>query len=106
MCASVAHIISMSVLVKEPRAERLVARVSESDKLLFQRAASLEGRSVATFVITHAREVARKIVADREIIDLDSAQSRRFVRALMEPESPAPKRFKKAVAAYRRDVAA
>ena len=49
----------MSVLTKERRGERLVARVSGTDKQLFQRAASLEGRSVATFVIVHAREMAR-----------------------------------------------
>ena len=96
----------MPVLAKERRGERLVARVSGSDKLLFQRAASLEGRSVATFVITHAREVARRIVADQETIELDAVQSRRFVRALLG-SAPAPTaRLKRAVAAYRRRIAA
>src|SRR5450759_2962985 len=78
MCASAAHISPMPVLTKERRGERLVARVSGTDKLLFKRAASLEGRSVATFVITHAREMARRIVADQETIELDAVQSRRF----------------------------
>ena len=85
----------------------MVARVSGADKLLFQRAASFEGRSVATFVITHAREVAQRIVADQETIELDAVQSRRFVRALLGPAAPAPTaRLKRAVAAYRRRVAA
>ena len=81
MCASEAHIRPVPEMTKERRAERLVARVSEADKKLLQRAASLEGRSVATFVLAHAREVARRIVADYETIELDAIQSRRFVKA-------------------------
>src|SRR5437773_4306444 len=104
MCASSAHIVAMSVLTKERRGKRLVARVSESDKLLFQRAASLEGRSVATFVVTHAREVARRIVADRENIELDATQSRRFVKALLNAARATPPRLRKAVAAHRKRV--
>jgi len=96
----------MPVPIKERRGERLVARVSGSDKLLFQRAAALEGRSVATFVITHARAMARRIVADQETITLDAIQSRRFVKALLNPTIPVPTRLKKAVAAYRQRVAA
>ena len=94
------------MLTKERRGERLVARVSGSDKLLFQRAASLEGRSVATFVITHAREVARRIVADYETIELDAVQSRRFVKALLNSAPPVPHRLREAVAAHRQRIAA
>ena len=106
LCASEAHTSGMSVAIKERRGERLVARVSGSDKQLFQRAASLEGRSVATFVITYAREMARRIVADQETIEMDAVQSRRFVTALLNPAPPAPARLKKAVAAYRQRVVA
>ncbi|MBI4660689.1 MAG: DUF1778 domain-containing protein [Verrucomicrobia bacterium] len=96
----------MPVETRERREERLVARVSGADKQLFQRAASLEGRSVATVVITHAREVARRMVADYETVVLDTVQSRRFVKALLNPTPAAPSRLKKANAAYRRRVAA
>ena len=90
---------------KERRGERLVARVSASDKLLFQRAAMLEGRSVATFVITHAREMARQVIGEQDIVALNAAQSRRLVKALLSP-APAPSaRLKRAAAAYRRRVA-
>ena len=106
MCASAAHISPMPVLTKERRGERLVARVSGMDKLLLQRAAELEGRSVATFVITHAREMARRIVADQETIELDAVQSRRFVSALLNPAPAIPSRLKKAVVSYRQRVAA
>jgi uncharacterized protein (DUF1778 family) len=105
MCASQAHITPVPVATKERREERLVARVSGADKQLFQRAASLEGRSVATFVIAHARDVARRIVADHETIELDAVQSRRFVKALLNPTASVPSRLKKAGAAYRQRVA-
>ncbi len=84
----------------------MVARVSGTDKQLFQRAAALEGRSVATFVITHAREMARRLVADQETIELDAIQSRRFVAALLNSTPSVPARVKKAVANYRQRVAA
>ena len=106
MCAYQAHISRVPILTKERRGKRLVARVSESDKLLLQRAASHEGRSVATFVITHAREVARRIVADMENIELDAIQSRRFVKALLNSAPPTPTRLRKAVAAHRKRVVA
>lgn len=98
--------MAMPVEIKERREERLVARVSGADKQLFQRAALLEGRSVATFVIVHAREIARRIVTDLETIELDAVQSRRFVKALLNPPPSVPSRLKKANAAYRRRVAA
>jgi len=95
----------MPVLDKERRSDQLVARVRGTDKLLFQRAAALEGRSVATFVITHAREVARRVVGEQETIKLNAAQSRRLVKALLAP-APAPTaRLKRAVASYHRRVA-
>jgi uncharacterized protein (DUF1778 family) len=105
MYALEAHISPVLVETKELREERLVARVSGADKQLFQRAASLEGRSVATFVIAHAREVARRIVADYETIELDEVQSRRFVKALLNPAPAAPTRLKKAAVAHRQRVA-
>jgi uncharacterized protein (DUF1778 family) len=94
----------ISVEQKSRRTERLVARVSGADKQLFKRAASMEGRSVATFVVVHAREVARRIVGDNESIHLNASQSRRFVEALLRPSAPVPARLKKAVSAYRRQV--
>jgi uncharacterized protein (DUF1778 family) len=106
LCALEAHNIVVPVETKERRGERLVARVSASDKLLFQRAADLEGRSVATFVINHARESARRIVADQQTVELDAIESRRFVKALLSVTPSAPSRLKKAAAEYHRRVPA
>jgi uncharacterized protein (DUF1778 family) len=50
--------------------------------------------------------MARRIVADQETIELDAVQSRRFVKALLNPTPAAANRLKKAVAVYRQRVAA
>lgn len=99
------HIPAVPMTTRELRGERLVARVSGSDKLLLNRAAALEGVSVATFVVTHARDVARRIVADADEIKLDAAQSRRFVEALLKPTPAAPTRLQKAAKEHRQRVA-
>lgn len=96
----------MPVATKELREERLVARVSGSDKQLLARAAALEGMSVATFVITYARDVARRIVADSDEIKLDAAQSRRFVESLLRPAPVVSARLRKAAKEHRQRVAA
>ena len=95
----------MSVEAKERREERLVARVSGTDKQLLSRAAALEGMSVATFVVTYARDVARRIIADNNDIELDATQSRRFVEALLKPSPAVPARLRKAAREYRQRVA-
>ena len=85
MCASEAYAATMPVATKQQKGERFVARVTREDKRIFQEAASLEGRSMATFVIAHAREAAEEIIARRKVIHLNAADSRRFVEALIAP---------------------
>lgn len=90
--------------MKEQKAHRFVARVSAADKQLFQRAASIEGRSVATFVIVHVREIARQIINQSNLIQLNADQSARFVEALLAPpRSPTPAMVD-SIRAYRETV--
>src|SRR5438045_2100567 len=104
MCASKARIIPVSTLAKEPKSQRLVARVSRNHKKLFERAGAIEGRSVATFVIAHALKAAEELVRQQEIIRLNAEQSRRFVEALLAPARPAPDALKRAKKDYARRV--
>ncbi len=78
--------------------------MSGNHKLLLARAAALEGVSVATFVVTHARDVARRIVADSDEIKLDAAQSRRFVEALLKAAPAVPARLRRAAKEHRQRV--
>lgn len=89
---------------KPKKAERLVARVSGADKELLQRAAMLEGRSMATFVVAHARDAARRIVNENETIRLNAEQSRRFVEILMSPPRPMPEALRGAFKDYKASV--
>jgi uncharacterized SAM-binding protein YcdF (DUF218 family) len=50
MYAAEAYIISMQTMIKERKTRRFVARVTDADRLLFKQAATLEGRSMATFI--------------------------------------------------------
>ncbi len=96
--------MDMQSVAKEPKNRRFVARVTEADRQLFEQAASIEGRSMATFVITHSREVARQVIQHSNQIHLDAAQSRRFVEALLAPPRPPTPALLAAIQAYRKTV--
>jgi uncharacterized protein (DUF1778 family) len=104
MCANRAYIYEVATMVKERKSRRFVARVTEADKQLFQQAAAIEGRSMAKFIITHVREVARQVVQQSQQIQLDAGQSRRLVEALLAPPREPAVALKKAVVRYRRQV--
>jgi uncharacterized protein (DUF1778 family) len=91
-------------MVKERKSQRFVARVTEADKQLFQQAAAIEGRSMAKFIITHVREVARRVIHQSQQIELDADQSRQLVEALLAPPREPTAATKKAVIRYRREV--
>ena len=94
----------MSITLKEPKSQRFVARVTAADKELFQRAAAIEGRSLAKFITTHTREVARQVIAQNQQIQLDAAQSRHFVEALLAPPRPPAPSMQASIRAYRKSV--
>jgi uncharacterized protein (DUF1778 family) len=104
LCAIEAYIWRMATTLKEPKSQRFVARVTAADKQLFQKAAAIEGRSLAKFITMHTREVARQIVAKSDQIQLNAAQSRRFVEALLAPPRPPTPAMRESILAYRRSV--
>jgi len=104
MYAAEAYIINMNTMMKERKTQRFVARVTDTDRLLFKQAATLEGRSMATFIISHGREAAQQVIQKSSQIQLDAEQSRRFVEALLTPPPPPTPALTRAMARYRRDV--
>jgi uncharacterized protein (DUF1778 family) len=104
MCASAAYINLVPVTVTKQKSERFVARVTRDDKKIFQQAASLEGRSMATFVIAHARQAAEEVLARQAIIRLNAEDSRRFVEALLAPPRPPTPRMVESIRLYRKSV--
>ncbi len=85
----------------KPRNARLEARVSSEQKNLFQRAASLSGRTLSEFVIDSTQEAAARIVQEHEVIHLSREEQIAFVSALLAPSEPGA-RLKKAIQSYRR----
>ena len=104
MCAAEAYILTVLTTVKEQKSSRFVARVTAEDKRLFQRAAAIEGRSMATFVVTHAREVARRVIHQSNQVQLEAEESRRFVEALLARPRQPTAALKKAMGRYHRRV--
>ncbi|MCP5265592.1 MAG: DUF1778 domain-containing protein [Burkholderiaceae bacterium] len=83
-----------------PRAARLEARISETQKSLLKRAAMLTGRSLSEFVVASAQEAAQRVIEASETIQLSRAEQASFVQALLEPPAPS-QRLAQAAKTYR-----
>lgn len=70
------------------RKERVDARVTQEEKRLFERAASLSGCSLTSFVVSTCVTAAREVIRDHEIINLSAADREAFVTALCNPPEP------------------
>jgi uncharacterized protein (DUF1778 family) len=95
----------METLQNDPRrTDRLVARITPEDKSLLSRAAALEGSSVASFVVSHLRDAAQEVIRRHDSIQLNEAESRRFVEALLAPLTKPTARFAKALKLHQETV--
>lgn len=100
-----AHISRVPTVRDKPkRTDRLVARITPDDKVLFERAATLQGASLAGFIVSHVRRAAQEVIRKHETIRLNEIESERFLKALLAPPGKAPARFVKALARYRETV--
>lgn len=104
LCYILTHELGMSAITTKKKSERLVARVSPQDKALLERAASLEGRSLASFAVEHLLAYARGVIEDREVIRLNEEQTRRFVETLIAPPRKPTPQFLEALRDYRENV--
>lgn len=82
---------------------RLAARISEEQKVLLQRAADLQGRSLSDFVIESAQRAAEAVIRELEIITLSVEDSRAFAEAMLNPPAPND-RLREAFARYQQEV--
>jgi uncharacterized protein (DUF1778 family) len=70
------------------KVERIEARVNAETKALCQEAANLEGRSLTDFIVASAVESARRVIRERELIDLSRGDRQAFVASLLDPPPP------------------
>jgi uncharacterized protein (DUF1778 family) len=79
---------------------RFDARLNEDQKLLIQRAADLEGRSMTDFVLHSAQAAAERTIESRAVLILTARETEAFVDAILNPREPGPV-LRKAVREYR-----
>ncbi len=69
---------------------RFDARLNEDQKMLIQRAAELEGRTMTDFVLQSAEASARRAIQERSLLTLSARETERFVNAILNPPEPGP----------------
>ena len=70
------------------RSERINLRLSETAKRRIEQAASVEGRTVSSFIVSSALENAEKTVRRHETIALAREDAVRFFEVLTDPPPP------------------
>ncbi len=70
------------------RGFRFDARLNEEQKLLIQRAADLEGRSMTDFVLHSAEIAAERTIQRRATLVLTARETEAFVDAVLNPPNP------------------
>lgn len=67
------------------KTERLEARIPRDVKSILTRAASLQGRSLTDFVVGSATEAARRVIRERDVLELSERDQVAFAEALLRP---------------------
>jgi len=83
---------------------RFDARLNEDQKLLIQRAADLEGRTMTDFVLQSAEAAAERTIEKRAILVLTARETEAFADAILNPAGPGPV-LQRAVREYRQKIA-
>ena len=80
------------MLPEQTRTARLEARITPDALAVVRRAADLEGRSVSDFVVTAAREAARKVIASFALEERASPEEARALLELWSTTSVQPRK--------------
>jgi uncharacterized protein (DUF1778 family) len=62
------------------RVARIEVRTTADDRALIERAVQIEGTDLTTFVVGHATDAARRVLADREKFVLDASAAAEWDR--------------------------
>lgn len=72
------------------RVARIEVRTTADDRALIERAVELEGTDLTTFVVGHATDAARRVLADRDRFVLDAAGAAEWDRITEGPARDLP----------------
>lgn len=78
------------VLEARRKDDRLELRLEPGRRQLLDEAAAASGMSTSAFVLSHATEAAREVLADRTSFVLPPERWDAFVQLLERPERPQP----------------
>lgn len=78
----------MKARASSRKRERLEARITPEQRALFQRAASLTGRSLTDFVVGSAQAAAVEAIRTYQIMELTARETEDFASALLNPPEP------------------
>ena len=87
---------AVAIKKRSIRDARLEARVPRETKILWERAAAVQGRKVTEFVVSSAVEAAQRVLRESELSSLTRRDRMAFVEALLNPPAP-NERLRKAV---------
>ena len=85
------------------RTYRFDARLNEEQKLLIQRAADLEGRTMTDFVLHSAEAAAERTIERRALLVLTARETEAFAIAILKPPHPGPV-LRRAAREYRKKM--
>ena len=83
---------------------RFDARLNEQQKLLIQRAADLEGRTMTDFVLHSAEAAAERTIEKRAMLVLTARETEAFAEAIVKPRAPG-RILRRAARKYRETIA-
>jgi uncharacterized protein (DUF1778 family) len=86
-----------------PKRERLEFRITKKQKLLFQQAANIQGRSLSDFLASSAEKAASEILKENKILQLSVEDSLSFAKTFLNASKP-NSRLKSAYVRYKKDV--
>lgn len=72
---------------------RLEARVTEEQKQLMERAASLRGQNLTEFIVSVLAEASSQIIKDSSILELTERDRLTFANALLNPSAPSDRAY-------------
>lgn len=78
----------MSSTLTPTESARINLRTSQEVKEMIERAAAAVGATVSSFMLQNATEVARRVLAEQEVIVLSDRDRDAFLNALDNPPEP------------------
>jgi uncharacterized protein (DUF1778 family) len=73
---------------RKSKAYRFDARLNEEQKVLLQKAADLQGRTMTDFVLHSAEAAAERTIEERAMLILSARETEAFVDAIFNPREP------------------